>query len=74
MAYNYTRMRVLTFGSICIVLLNLVMQVECAKILEQSAEEKLVNDLLTGYNSLILPTPNNSLSVKVSSINIILRN
>ena len=28
-------------------------------------EENLLNDLLTGYNPLILPTPNNSESVKV---------
>ena len=30
-----------------------------------SAEEQLMDDLLIGYNPLILPTPNNSLSVKV---------
>ena len=28
-----------------------------------SAEEQLIDDLLIGYNPLILPTPNNSLSV-----------
>ena len=30
-----------------------------------SAEEQLMDDLLIGYNPLILPTPNNSISVKV---------
>ena len=44
------------------------MQVECVKVLEPTVEEKLVNDLMTGYNSLIIPTPNNSLTVKVSVV------
>ena len=46
-------------------------KVECVKINQFSdserykKEENLLNDLLTGYNPLILPTPNNSESVKV---------
>ena len=67
-AYNYTRMRSSTFIGLCIALVNLVMQVECVKVLEPTVEEKLVNDLMTGYNSLIIPTPNNSLTVKVSVV------
>ena len=46
-------------------LFYLAVNVNSVKILNPSSEETLVNDLLTGYNALILPTPNNSFSVKV---------
>ena len=56
---------------IFILLLDGPFQVECVKINQFSdsvryeKEENLLNDLLAGYNPLILPTPNNSESVKV---------
>ena len=56
---------------IIILLFGAVFNVKCVKINQFSdserykKEENLLNDLLTGYNPLILPTPNNSESVKV---------
>ena len=53
------------FILLAINLFYLAVNVNSVKILNPSSEETLVNDLLTGYNALILPTPNNSFSVKV---------
>ena len=68
-------MHISTFSIFIIVLLkDAAFKVECVKINQFSdserykKEENLLNDLLTGYNPLILPTPNNSESVKVQKI------
>ena len=60
------------FSSFIILLLfSAVFNVKCVKINQFSdserykKEENLLHDLMTGYNPLILPTPNNSESVKV---------
>ena len=65
-------MYISVFSSLAFILLQLTLfKVECLKINQFSdserykKEENLLNDLLTGYNPLILPTPNNSKSVKV---------
>ena len=65
-------MHISIFNSLILILLvDEPFIVECVKINQFSdsvryeKEENLLNDLLTGYNPLILPTPNNSESVKV---------
>ena len=44
---------------------NLVKPLDSFKYSNYSPEEKLVKDLLMGYNSLIIPTVDNSQTVKV---------
>ena len=65
-------MHLYIFSSFIIILLfGAVFNVKCVKINQFSdserykKEENLLHDLMTGYNPLILPTPNNSESVKV---------
>ena len=66
--YKFVRMLVVTFFTVLPILVNLVKPIDTigfkySRI--KPPEEKLVNDLLSGYNPLIIPTPNNSLSVQV---------
>ena len=65
-------MHLYIFSSFIVILLfGAVFNVKCIKINQFSdserykKEENLLHDLMTGYNPLILPTPNNSESVKV---------
>ena len=65
-------MHLYIFSSFIVTLLfGAVFNVKCVKINQFSdserykKEENLLHDLMTGYNPLILPTPNNSESVKV---------
>ena len=65
-------MYISVFSSLAFIFLQRTLsKVQCVKINQFSdseryeKEENLLNDLLTGYNPLILPTPNNSESVKV---------
>ena len=65
-------MHITIFNSLIFIwLVHEPFKIECVKINQFSdsvryeKEENLLNDLLTGYNPLILPTPNNSESVKV---------
>ena len=65
-------MHLYIFSSFIVILLfGAVFNVKCVKINQFSdserykKEENLLHDLMTGYNPLILPTPNNSESVKV---------
>ena len=61
-------MRSLFFCCFEFVFLGLFWHTLSVKIPEPSEEQHLLTNLLAGYNPLILPTPNNSISVKVCCI------
>ena len=65
MSSKFVRMLVETLYTVLYLVVNLVKPLDCFKYSRYSPEEKLVKDLLMGYNELIIPTVDNSQSVKV---------